>query len=793
MTSDLVRDGLIGIRQLRRRPAWSVALLATLVLGIGATTAVFSVTHDVLLRPLPFAEPDRLISIWSTQESRGIDQLAVSDDDFAAFRERSRTLAGLEAAAFASFDVERDGFVEQVPGVHVSTGMFALLGIRPIAGRSFAAAEGGADPARVVMIGEREWRSRYGGDPALIGSAVRLSGEPYTVIGILPDPLPLAVTGGINRGEYWVPLGIIGGRGLAVVARLRPGVSHQAVQTDLAAIARERESMPNNEGVGVRIIELHEQTVGRARDSLRLLAAVVALVLLVACANAANLLFGQSAERQQEMAVRTALGAGRARLIRQVLHETLVLAAIAGVLGVLLASWITDLLVTRMPAQLPRMDNTRVDAVVLLFAAAASIVSVFAAGIFPALRASRSRPLSVMGSGARSGGTRNRLYTVTACVQVALAVVMVACAGLLLRSLVGIARVDPGIDVNGLVAIEARGGMTFGTAASRDAFVASVSAELQARPDVRDAAVVTPLPFGGTNVRAPAVDPMTGDSILVHLRAASPGWFGLAGLTLRRGRFIESTDVVGSVPVIVVTETVARLLWPGREALGQRIGVPIGPRSVDREVVGVIADERVQGPAQPPAPLVYIAFAQATPLRLAHVVIRRTGTAAIAADELRRVVGAAIPGSPVGQPLALADLLTATFAATRFYTFLLAVFSTVALLLAAIGVYGVIEQSVAQQRFELGVRQALGASRTDVARLILRRGLVIAGVGATAGLAAATIASRLLETLLYGVRPADPLTLVIAAIVVGAAALIATSLPARRAAALEPLLALREP
>ena len=795
MIGDLVRDAVIGVRQLRRRPTQSVALLATLALGIGATTAVFGVMRAVLLRPLPFDEPERLVAVWSTRPAQGVDQLAVSDEDFAAFRERTRTLAAVEATLHTSFDIERDGFVERTQGRRVSAGMLPMLGVRMVAGRAFAAAEGGADPARVVLVGENEWRSRYGGDPAFLGSTLRLDGEPHTVIGILPHPLPLAGIGGTSQVEYWAPLGQVGGRGLAVTARLKPGATRASALADLAAIARdrERESAGTNDGIGVRVVGLHEQTVGRAEEPLRLLGAVVAFVLLVASANAANLLLGRSAERGREMAVRAALGAGRFRLVRQMLHETLVVAAVAGELGVLLASWATDLLVARMPAQLPRAEDTRIDGVVLLFAAATALLSVLVAGLVPALRASRSRPMDGITRGGRAGAAPGRVRALTAGTQIALAVVLAACAALLLRSLLGLANVDVGIDANGVIAVDARAGSALDTGAGRQAFMATAAAELDALPGIEATAVITPLPFSGTNVRLQAVEPVSGDSQMVHLRAASPGWLDVVRLTLRRGRFIEPTDVAGGEPVAVVSETTARRLWPDRDALGRRVRMTVGLRPVEWRVVGVIADERVDGPAQPPPPLVYVPFAQDTPLRFAHVVVRHDGRRPLPMDDLRRRVGTAAPGQPIGPPVAVGDLLAATFAATRFYTFLLGVFAGVALLLATIGIYGANDQSVAQQRSELGIRQAVGASRADVARLVFARGLVVVGIGTVAGIAGAAMSSRLLESLLFGVRPADPLLLALAGTVVAGAALLAISLPARRAANLEPLQALRDP
>jgi putative ABC transport system permease protein len=725
--SEFIRNVRTGARLLARRPAFSLALLLTLGIGIGATTGVFGVIRAVLLRPLPFDEPSRLVMIWSTHSERGMTQIAVSDEDFAAFRDRSAVFEGVAAVSSTSFEVERDGLTEEVGGALGSDGLLSVLGVQPLLGRGFSSDESGEQAADVVMIGEREWRGRFGSDPGVLGSTVRLDGRPFTIVGVLPADFNVPRVGGMGRVEYWAPLGRIGGRGLGVIARLGDGESADRALADVERIAAARAvEDPANAGIGARLVPLHEQAVGSATPALRLLAGVVLVILLVACANSANLLFGHGTRRERELAVRVALGGGRARIIRQLLHENLVIAALGGVFGVVVSIWVTDALIGLMPGELPRLDESRVDGMVLLFAMATTLASVLAAGLLPAVRASRADPMTGLIVGQHQSPRKARGRAIASAVQVTLAVMLLASALLLSRSMTGLNRVNLGYDPDGIIAIDASLG-DLSTNTGRTLFADEVIRALTSQPGVRSAAIVSPLPAAGINMRSPVIVPGRTDTLLATVRAASPEWFATMSVSVLRGRAFGHTDRPGAERVAIISETMESMLFGG-PAVGSQIDMAVPGGSRTLTIVGVAEDTRASGPAEPPAAEFYLPYAQYSPLRTATVVMKTD--AAVNAPDLRARIASLIPGRPVGELSVLADLLADTTASTRFYMFLLGLFALIALALAAIGVFGVVQQNVVQRNFEIGVRLALGADPSDVSRSILRQGFALAAAGA---------------------------------------------------------------
>jgi putative ABC transport system permease protein len=514
---------------------------------------------------------------------------------------------------------------------------------------------------------------------------------------------------------------------------------------------------------------------------------VVLLILLVACANSANLLFGQGMRRERELAVRAALGGGRARIVRQLLHENLVIAVLGGVFGVVVSIWVTDALIGLMPGELPRIDESRVDGVVLVFAMATTLASVLAAGLLPALRASRADPVVGLLPGQHQSPRRARGRAIASAVQVTLAVVLLASALLLSRSVASLNRVDLGFDPDGIIAISASLG-DMSTSAGRPVFADEAIRAMTSQPGVRSAAIVSPLPASGINVRSPVVVPGRPDTLLATVRAASPEWFETMSIAVLRGRAFAGADRAGGERVAIISQTMEAMLFGG-PAIGRQIDMAVPGGTQTMTIVGVSEDTRASGPAEPPAAELYLPYAQYSPLRTAMVVVKTDGL--VSGAELRSRVASLIPGRPVGELTVLADLLADSTANTRFYMFLVGLFALIGLALAAIGVFGVVQQNVMQRNFEIGVRLALGADPFDVSRSVLRQGFALAAAGAALGVAGALVTTRLLESLLFGVRPGDPATLSLAVGLAIGVALLATWLPARRAAAVDPVTALR--
>jgi putative ABC transport system permease protein len=803
------QDLRYGARQLRRSPAFTAVAVLTLALGVGAVTAIFSVVDAVLLRPLPVPEPEGLLVL---AERNATGTLGVSPGNFLDWQARNRTLEGLAAFAAGSYVVGEAGEPERVAGAAVTGDFFALLRARPALGRLFAPEEVRPGGEPVVVLGHGLWQRRFGGRPEVVGSSVRLDGTPRTVVGILPDGFAFPDA----ASEAWIPLLLDpdrtrrGGRTLDAIARLGPGATVEQARADLDSVARglEAEFPEYAAGWRVQATPIHEQVVGQVRRPLWLLLGAVVLVLLIACANVANLLLARASGRRRELAVRTALGASRARLVTQLLTECALLALLAGALGALLASAGTRALAIWAAGILPRTTEIGVDARVLGFALGVSALTALLCGLLPSLRAARSGGAPELAEGARGvvgARAQRRLLSSLVIGDVALALVLVLGAALLLRSFQHLLAVDPGFRPENLLTFRvALPATRYAEASAVTAFYERAGERLRALPSVEAVGTIHTVPIGGFGSVRPfrlagQPVPPPGQETTAQYRLVSPDYFAAMGIPLVAGRRFDARDRADAPLAVIVNQEFARRFLVGTEPVGT--GVTFGGyEDLWAEVVGVVGDVRQFDLRQAAVPEMYWPEAQvaktASPTLANHrrgmtFVLRTRGEPGPLADAARRAVLAADPEQPVFALRSMADVLSTSLARARLTLRLFSLFAGVALLLALVGLYALLAYAVSERRHEIGVRLALGAQGRDIFRLIVGEGMRLVVVGATLGLAAALATTRLLAGLLFGVAPTDPATFAAVALLLAATGLLAASLPARHAAAVDPLVALR--
>lgn len=810
--SRLLRDLLHAWRSALRKPAFTAAAAGTLALGVGTAVATFSVVDAVLLRSLPFRQPDALVALWSTRPERGTDRLNVSPRDFRAWREASTMLSGLAAFTVRSrvlTGVDDPGRLRTVP---VTRDFFETLGLEPVHGRRFRPEEFEAGGEGVAILGGGLWRRRFGGDPEVVGREVRLDGRPYTVVGILDRPrFDLMALRGRPSAEsevdVWTPLAFDApgagnpiGHWLTAFARLGEGVPLERARAEMETIAARlaRERPDTNTDWSVRLEPLREAVVGSTRPILALLSGAVALVLLIAGTNVANLLLMRGTDRKGELAVRASLGAGRRRLVRQLLTETGILALLAWGAGIGLAVLAVDLLrAFGLAAFLPRGD-VALDGRAVGFALGLSLLVGLVAGLIPSLRASGSDLSAALRTGGSRGSTDRggRAGSRTlAVVQVALSVALLAGAGLLTRSLWRLQSVDPGFRPADVVAFDlSLPGFRYDDRASVERFFAQVQGSVSGVPEVSAVGAITRLPLDsegwcGTFVPlgGEPVDPE--DAPCAEYRSVRGDYFGTMGIPIRAGRDLEEADDGDAPRVVVVNRTMARRFFPSGEAVGRRVVWEDTFR-----IVGVVEDVRQFELGRAPAPQFYVSHAQdpnGSEVRDLTVVVRAEAGLEALATPLRRAVHALDPEIPVHDLRRMRDVLSRNVAAPRIRAAVLAGFALTALLLSALGTYAVVGYQAARRERELGIRIALGARRRDVVRLLLRRGLLMTGVGVALGSLLALPAGRLLSGFLYGVSPGDPVTLVAILGILLLAGGLASWLPARRAGRVDPMAVLR--
>jgi predicted permease len=802
----LAQNVRYGLRSLRRAPGFTIAAVLTMALGIAATTVMFSVVQAVILRPLPYRDPGRLAMVWTDNRLQGLHESGVTYPDFAEWKKESAVFDDLALCSRSTAaNLSGMGDPEHVPVATVTLNLFRLLGAAPAIGRVFGPEDAGAGE-RLVLISHRLWLRRFGGATSAIGAAFEVDGKPARIIGVMPAAFQFPG----RDTEFWQPIdddtlratqNQRWKRNWRVVARLRSGISWEAAQSRMDGVAAaEAAAYPEtNAHYGIRIVPLAQQVVGsQARAALWILFAAVVAVLAIACSNVANLMLARGSRRARELALRTALGAGRGRIAGQLLVEALLVSLGAAAAGVGAAEWGLALLARFGPANLARIEDVTIDLPLLAFAIGLSLVAALLCGLAPALRLSRVAPQEALRTGRGQAGDRaaRRLRQALIAAEFALAMVLLAGAGLLFRSFLRVMAVDPGFRPQHVLTMKiARPHTPPGSPdAATTAFYREVFARVSALPAVAAVGAVNSFSIDGNpddQIEVPGrpADPRGAPAQLWD-DAVSAGYLPAIGARLIAGRQFDDRDGAHSLPVAIVSETMARRFWPGESAVGKQFRFANDGNAPYMTVIGVVGDMRRQGLEKTAVAQVYRPYPQFR-MNGGELVVRTAGDPLRLAAAVRAAIRATDPHIPVYGIGTIEQFLDSSVAERRLETLLLGIFSGLALALAGVGIYGLIHYMVAQRTQEIGIRMALGAGQLDVLMMVVREGGAIAAVGTAAGLAAALAITRSMRGLLYGVEAADPLTFAAAPAVLLAVALIAAIVPARRAAAVDPLAALR--
>jgi putative ABC transport system permease protein len=795
----LVSDLRYTARTLRQAPVFTAAAILTLALGIGANTAIFSVVNAVMLRALPFAQPDRLVWVAEKNDKLKLPYWPTSALNYLSWREQQRSFEQLGAIRGANYNLTGRGEPEQFSGNAITPSLFTLLGVRPVLGRGFREGEDQPGSPPVAMIGEGLWKRRFGGEPSLLGQNVTLNGVGYTVVGIAP-----AAPGLLSNGDIWTPLTIDPGKELRLnhqivaVGRLNPGVTLEQAQAEMDAVAeRVGQQYPEVKDWGIHLQTFYDWLVPRQlRTALLVLLGAVVLVLLIASANVANLLLSRAASRQKEIAVRIALGASGGRLVRQLVTESLVLSVAGGAAGLAAAKWAVRLMNTSLPPNLLPVPDIPVDSMVLLFTLGVTAATGLLFGMAPAWQVARTNLNSLLKEGGRSSvaGARPLLRKGLVAGELALATMLLIGAGLLLESLLRLEKVRVGFRPEGLLTFQLSPPQTKYPVAGSWAFYRDLLERLRTLPGVRGAAISSGIPFGaGTYSRTPTapVGPsllQPGASIPIDWRSVSPDYFRTMQIPLVRGRFFTDADTPTAPPVMIVSQGTVKRLWGKQEPLGRKLRI-VGSGK-EYTVIGVVGNALTSALNEEPVPAMYYS-ALTVRWSTMDIVVRTAGEPLAILPAVRQRVRELDPELPVSTVRSMEQWLSASSAQPRLNAVLVAVFACVALLIAAIGVYGVLSYSVEQRTREIGLRMAVGAQRGNVVRLVVREGMRMALAGIGAGLLGAMALSRVLASLLYGVPERDPATFAVAAAGLAVVALAACTAPACRASKVDPMVALR--
>jgi putative ABC transport system permease protein len=796
-----------ALRGLIKAPGFAAIAILTLALGIGANTAIFSVVNGVLLEPLPIDHPEQAVILMA--HGRGHAFPWFSPPNFLDVTRSAKTLSGAAAYTPTRVNLTGSGEPRRLDAADVSWNFFQVLGASPVRGRAFSAGDDAAGtPASTVIISYALWQQQFGGRPDIINSTIRIDGTPCTIVGVAPAGLTAPLDVDVWRPLIFAPHDLApnsrGAQWISVLARVRTGSTLEQANAELASVAARlaREYPKYNQGWNVSAMPLHEHLVGDSRPALLMLLGAVALVLLIACVNVANLFFARAIAREGELSVRAALGASRARLVGQMLGESVLLGLLGGAAGLLLALWGTDWLVRLGPADLSQLQGVHVDARVLLFTILVSVGAGLLFGLLPALQVSRTDPGTRLKTSSRTvAGTRHRAQRLLVAIELALALVLLAGAGLLIRSFVALEGVNPGFNASDVLTLQVSlPQSSYGQPARIQNFFDRLLPTLRTMPGVTDASAVFGLPMsdlnagtsfryiGRTTPEDPEHEPMA------RLRIATPGYFHTLGIPLDRGRDFTPQDDADHAGVVIINEAAKRQYWPDEDPIGQRVHIGVnmsdGKNIDEREIVGIVGDVRSGGLDTAATAEMFVPHAQ-MPVDTLAVVIRTKGDPESAAPLAIEAVHRLDPDLPVSNVRTMEEVVGTSVAARRFEMALLALFAGLALTLAFIGIYGVLSYAVTQRTQEIGVRMAIGADRGTVLGMVVRDGLRLTAVGIGAGLIGALLLTRVLTSFLYGVSPADPLTLAAAALLLTAAALAASYLPARRAASVEPVVALR--
>jgi putative ABC transport system permease protein len=795
------------MRVMFRNPGVTAIAIIALALGIGANSAIFSVVNSLLLRPLPYKDSDRLVWLWETNPSNGITEEVASPPNFNDWKRLGQSFEEMGAFARTALILTGDGEPERLPGLVVTDGLLSALGAQTRHGRTFLPEEDLPGANRVVILGEGLWRRRFGADPQIVGKTIALSGNPYVVVGVMAADFTSPRPGDPQPAELYIPFNLNYNQEarradyLGVIARLKPGVSLGEARAEMDSIAAslEQQYPETNTGWGVKVVTLHERFVGDVRPALLVLMGAVGFLLLIACANVANLLLARAASRKKEISIRAALGASGNRILRQLLTESVLLGAAGGVLGLLIAAWGIEALIAMSPRNLPRLREIGLDGRVVAFTLIVSLATGVLFGLLPALQASNPQLSECLKEGGRDSSEAargNRLRALFASSEIALALVLLVGAGLMVRSFAELQRVDPGFRPQGLLTTQvllprSRYGEGPKVAAFNDQLLERVST----LPGVESAGLIDAIPLGGgmsvltfsVEGREPLPSSAIQDS---EVYVASSGYFRVMGIPLKRGRLFAGQDSLNAPGVAIINEAMARRYFSDEDPIGKRITNSDSQTGPWLTIIGIVGDVHTHGLSDEGYPQMYAHSAQ-QPGRAFTLVARSSSDPTSLASGIRSQIRQLDPLLPLYNIRPMEQLVADSLARPRFNMLLITIFAVLALVLASVGIYGVVSYSVTQRHHEIGVRMALGAKQSDILRMVVSQGLKLAGAGVAVGLAASFALTRSMSSLLFGVSATDPVTFAGVAVLLTLVALAACYIPARRATRVDPMIALR--
>jgi len=797
----LLSDLHYAIRMLIKRPGFTVVALITVALGIGANTSIFSVVNAVLLRPLPYNQPDRIMQLWEVNLRTGDRGGSVSPNNFADWQERSKTFECMAALRYANLSLTGGSQAERVVGAMVSADFFGAIGTSAALGRTFLPEEDKPGNSNAAVVSYGLWQRRFGGDETLVGQSIMLNGRKYTVVGIMPRGFQFP-----SSAEMWVPLALElkeesrGNHYLRVIGRVRPSVTVGQAQAEITGIAEQlaKEYPDNNRHTGASVMSLHEEIVKDVKYPLLVLLGAVALVLLIACANVANLLLARTASRKREISIRTALGASRWRLVRQLLTESMVLSLVGGGLGLLLSLWGTYLLDKIIPGNIPRAKEIDIDRNVLAFTFGAAVISGIIFGLAPAVQASRTNlqeALKDSGRGSAVGFRRQVLRNMLVVSEIAVALVLLIGAGLLIKSFFKLSEVDPGFRAEGVMTAQfTMSQPRYNNSHQRVALAQDIARRLSVLPGVTAVGATSEVPFNGSTTTSSfsivGRQNNPDEGLAAGARQTLPGYFKTMGIPLLQGRDFNEGDGADSVPVAIVNHRFAERYFPNESPLGHHIMFDIDDKSAGREIVGVVGDVKHESLDSSNPFEMYAPYTQDSDNRTLVAVFRSNDPKSLTAM-VRDVFRAADPDQPVFNIRTMDERLTNSVRSQRFTMILLGVFASIAMILAAIGIYGVMSYSVTQRTHEIGIRMALGARPGRVLRLVIGQGMSLAIIGVVLGIIGAFGLKLVMEGLLFGVSGTDRPTFIGLSLLLSFVALLANYIPARRATKVDPMIAMR--
>jgi len=800
--STLINDVKYGMRMLGKRPGFTLTAAVVLALGIGATTAMFSVVNSVLLHPLPYDQPDRIVRVYDNYLRLGFERISMSEPEFIDCRDQSEAFEDIAVFRPMGFNLIGADEPQRLGGACVSAGFFRVLGTNPMLGRTFLSEEDRPGQNHVVLVSHGLWERRFGADPNLVGRTLRLNDESYTVVGIMSPRFQFP-----KHADLWIPIAINlqsldfrGRRYLSAIARLKSGTTVNQAQANMDLVARRLEEQypdhyPEDSGWSISVIPLHDDIVGAIQPALLVLFGAVGFVLLISCTNVVNLLLVRANAREKEIAIRSALGAKGMRLVRQLITENILLALMGGGLGLLLAFWSIDLLVAFIPTNVPRLEDIGVDCKILGFTLAVSLLTGVTLGLVPALKALRPGLNEWLKEGGRRtthGARRGNVQSLLVISEVALALLLLIGAGLMVKSFFHLQRVDPGFNPTRVLTTNiSLSESRYSELHQVSSFYHQILSQLESLTGVQSVGVTSRLPLTGGEACGYGLEGRRFDmDHIAEFRAISPGYFRAMGIPLLSGRDFSERDTENGTGVIIINETMARRIWPNEDPVGKHLAIDKTGEKGTREIVGVVGDVKHYGLHTESRREMYVPYLQ-RPRHSMTLVVRARSEPILLAQAVREAVCKVDKDQPVFNVRTMETLLSKSVSRPRFSGLLLAIFSAMGLVLAAAGIYGVISYSISRRTHEIGIRIALGAVRSDVMKMVLRQGLKLTSTGLAIGIIAAFVLSRVISRLLYEVSPTDPLTFVGVSLFLAGVALVACYIPARRAAKIDPMEALR--